>query len=475
MHDAALLSRVPSGQFRLRRLVAELEPAVKTGGADAIRRIDYSARPNGEMFAILSADGRLELHAAHRRENLLSGEVIVETTVSVLPWRQPENQGPPDFLLLSDQGDHVFAAWQDGTLVDFDTRDFDHPRFGEQLDLVPEAGERLTALRFLLGKGTLLAGDSLGRVQAWFGVHASERGIDEPVRLVMAHSFAGPTGRQPAEVRCLAPSGSSRLFGVGYGDRHVRLYYPTNERLVLDTQGPKDAVPEQLTLAPRDNGLLALAGGKLVHWTVDPGYPEASLGALFLPVWYEGSAGPSLVWQSGSGSTGSEPKLSLIPLIYGTLKATFYSLLFAVPLALGAALYTSEFMRPALRAKIKPAVEMMASLPSVVLGFLAGAVVAPFVEGNILAIVCTFFTVPAALVLGACLWQLLPQRLTLSAARWRLAMMFLMLPVGVLLAVVVAPWLERMWFAGDVRGLARWPVGNRGRRLGDVAGCPSWL
>ena len=57
-------------------------------------------------------------------------------------------------------------------------------------------------------------------------------------------------------------------------------------------------------------------------------------------------------------------------------------------------------MRPGLRAKIKPAMEMMASLPSVVLGFLAGAVVAPFVEGNIVAIVCTFFTVPAALVLA---------------------------------------------------------------------------
>ena len=71
-----------------------------------------------------------------------------------------------------------------------------------------------------------------------------------------------------------------------------------------------------------------------------------------------------------------------MPLIFGTLKATFYSLLFGVPLALGAALYTSEFMHPALKAKIKPAVEMMASLPSVVLGFLAGAVVAPFVEGT---------------------------------------------------------------------------------------------
>jgi phosphate transport system permease protein len=459
----AVLTRAAAGQFRLRSLVAELDPPIAIAGSSAIERIDYSARPSGEMFCVLSAEGRLELHAAHRRENLLTGETIVETTGSELPWNPPDGKKLPDYLLLSDQGDHVFAAWQDGTLLDFDTRDVDHPKLGEAIDLVPEAGERLTALQFLLGKGTLLAGDSLGRVRAWFGVHAVEKGTDEPVRLVMAHAFAGPAparGAAAAEVSCLASSGNSRLFAAGYSDRAVRLYYPTNERLVLDTRAPADAAPQRLTLAPRDNGLLGFAGQEFVYWKIDPGYPEANLRALFWPVWYEGTAGPSLVWQSGSGSAGSEPKLSLIPLIYGTLKATFYSLLFGVPLALGAALYTSEFMRPALRAKIKPAVEMMASLPSVVLGFLAGAVVAPFVEGRILTIVCMFFTVPTALVAGAYLWQLLPQRLTLTAARWRMAMMFLMLPVGALLAMACAPWVERTWFAGDMVGWLDGQVGG---------------
>ncbi len=408
------------------------------------------------------------MYAAHHRENLLTGETIIETTGSQLPWNPPADKGLPDYLLLSEQGDHVFAAWHDGTLLDFDTRDFDHPKLGEQLDLVPETDGRLTALRFLLGKGTLLAGDSQGRVQAWFGVHAADKGTDEPVRLVMAHAFAGPACRRraPPKWLCLASSGNSRLFAVGYSDRSVRLYYPTNERLVLDTQAPGRPPPDQLTLAPRDNGLLGFAGQELVHWTIDAGYPEASLRALFLPVWYEGTAEPSLVWQSGSGLSGSEPKLSLVPLVFGTLKATFYSLLFGVPLALGAALYTSEFMRPALRAKIKPAVEMMASLPSVVLGFLAGAVVAPLVEGNILAIVCTFFTVPTALVAGAYLWQLLPQRVTLAAARWRLAMMFLMLPLGTLLAMALRPWIERTWFAGDV---AAWLDGQVGGGVGGWA------
>ncbi|HTU24616.1 MAG TPA: hypothetical protein VMF30_04420, partial [Pirellulales bacterium] len=451
--DQAMLTRTSAGQFRLRRLVAELEPPVAITPSAAIERIDYSARPSGEMFCVLSADGRLELHEAHHRENLLTGETIVETTGSTLPWNPPAGKGTPDYLLLSDQGDHVYTAWQDGTLLDFGTRDVDHPKLGEPIDLVPEEGQRLTALRFLLGKGTLLAGDSLGRVRAWFGIHGVDEGTDDAAQLVMAHAFAGPAavgGGAPVEVRCLTASGNSRLFAAGYSDRSLRLYYPTNERLVLDTSLRADAAPERLAIAPRDNGLLVLAGPELVHAGVDPGYPEANLRALFWPVWYEGSPGPSLVWQSGSGSAGSEPKLSLVPLIFGTLKATFYSLLFGVPLALGAALYTSEFMRPPLRAKIKPALEMMASLPSVVLGFLAGAVVAPFVEGSILTIVCSFFTVPTALVGGAYLWQLLPHRVTLSAGRWRVAMMCLMLPLGVLWSIGCAPWIERTWFAGDI-------------------------
>ena len=75
------------------------------------------------------------------------------------------------------------------------------------------------------------------------------------------------------------------------------------------------------------------------------------------------------------------------PLIFGTIKATFYSLLFAIPIALGAAIYTSEFVHPSVRAGGKPVMEMMASLPSVVLGFIAALILAPLVETWIAAVV----------------------------------------------------------------------------------------
>ncbi len=218
-----------------------------------------------------------------------------------------------------------------------------------------------------------------------------------------------------------------------------------------------------MALASGDDGLIGLAGRELIHWQIDPRYPETSFRSLFLPIWYEDNRGPEFVWQSGSGSTGAEPKLSLVPLVFGTLKATFYSMLFGVPLALCAALYTSEFMRPGLKAKIKPAIEMMASLPSVVLGFLAGAVVAPFVENSITMVICSFFTVPFTLLAGAYVWQMLPQRFSLLVVRWRLALIFAMLPLGVLLAAWFAPWVENHWFGGDVRA---WLDGQVGTGVG---------
>jgi phosphate transport system permease protein len=456
VYDEGIVTRTPAGQLRLEKLVAELEAPIALAGSSPIRLIDYSVRPTGEMFCVLSDDGHLQLHSVEKRENLLTGETISDVTGSELPLAAPAGKAAPDYLALSGGGDHVYVAWKDGTLLHFDTHDFDHPKLAETVDLLPEADQTLTALTFLLGKTTLLAGDSTGQVQAWFCVKSAAAASGEKAHLVPAHTLPGRG--QP--VSALAPSANSRLLAIGYADRSVRLFYPTNQRLVLETSAAGNGSLDRLALAPADNGLLGLAGRELIHWTIDPKYPETNFRSLFLPIWYEDNRAPEFVWQSGSGSAGAEPKLSLVPLIFGTLKATFYSMLFGVPLALCAALYTSEFMRPQLKAKIKPSIEMMASLPSVVLGFLAGAVVAPFVEHSIPMVLCSFFTIPFALLAGAYLWQMLPQRLSLLVVRWRLTLIFAMLPLGMLLAALIAPAVERHWFGGDMRAWLDGQVGT---------------
>jgi phosphate transport system permease protein len=140
----------------------------------------------------------------------------------------------------------------------------------------------------------------------------------------------------------------------------------------------------------------------------DP-HPEASWKSLFGKVWYEGAPEPTYAWQSTGGSDAFEPKLSLMPLIVGTLKGTCYALLFAVPIALLAALYTSQFLQPNLRKTIKPVMEIMASLPSVILGFLAALWLAPLIEDKIPSLMLVILFIPIGSILFGILWNHLPR------------------------------------------------------------------
>ena len=100
-------------------------------------------------------------------------------------------------------------------------------------------------------------------------------------------------------------------------------------------------------------------------------HKEVTVGKMVLP---QGEGGHS--WQPVS----DVPKYSLLPLLIGTLKVTFVALLIALPIAVGAAIFTSEFAPQGVREVIKPAVELLAGIPSVVIGFFALMVLATWVQ-----------------------------------------------------------------------------------------------
>lgn len=81
---------------------------------------------------------------------------------------------------------------------------------------------------------------------------------------------------------------------------------------------------------------------------------------------------PVFVWQPVS----KIHKYNIVPLVVGSLKTTFVALLFAVPVSLGAAIYVSQLARPSVKEWIKPAIEMLSAVPSVVLGAFAAIVMA---------------------------------------------------------------------------------------------------
>ena len=103
---------------------------------------------------------------------------------------------------------------------------------------------------------------------------------------------------------------------------------------------------------------------------------EADLGRLFLAQPAKEGAEPEHTWQPVS----EIPKYSLLPLLAGTLKVTIISVLIAIPLAVLAALYTAEFAPPWAREIIKPGIEILAGIPSVVVGFFCLMVLAGWLQ-----------------------------------------------------------------------------------------------
>jgi phosphate transport system permease protein len=103
---------------------------------------------------------------------------------------------------------------------------------------------------------------------------------------------------------------------------------------------------------------------------------EAGLATLFLPQAAQEGDRPEFVWQPVS----EHPRYSILPLFVGTLKVTLIAVFFAVPLAVAAALFTSEFAPPWVREAVKPAIEILAGIPSVVMGFFCLMVIASWLQ-----------------------------------------------------------------------------------------------
>ena len=93
--------------------------------------------------------------------------------------------------------------------------------------------------------------------------------------------------------------------------------------------------------------------------------------------WSDSSPLDRYVWQP----IGRIHKYNLVPLIIGSLKTTLVALLFSVPLALAAAIYVSQLASPTLKEWLKPAIEMLSAVPSVVLGFFGLIILASFLQG----------------------------------------------------------------------------------------------
>jgi phosphate transport system permease protein len=139
-------------------------------------------------------------------------------------------------------------------------------------------------------------------------------------------------------------------------------------------------------------------------------------------------------------------------MVFGTLKGTFYAMLLAIPLALGGAAYVSHFTSPQVRGWVKPAIEMMAAVPSVVLGFLVGLWLAPLLNDWLAAFLVAIVSVPLVFVVFLLIWQAV--RKSPSAEKVIRGREFLvtvlLIAVGLATAALLSHPIEQRVFDGSV-------------------------
>jgi phosphate transport system permease protein len=162
----------------------------------------------------------------------------------------------------------------------------------------------------------------------------------------------------------------------------------------------------------------------------DEVHKEVTLGKMWTSQQWPGYDQPEHIWQPVS----EVPKYGLWPLIVGTLKVTVVAMLFGIPLGVGAALYVSQYARPRVREIVKPVVELLAGIPSVVLGFFALMVMASWMqdllglESRLNAVVAglalSFAVIPVIFTISEEAFGAVPRSyveasVALGAARWQ--------------------------------------------------------
>ncbi len=239
----------------------------------------------------------------------------------------------------------------------------------------------------------------------------------------------------------------------------LALHYPTTGS-TIDTIATDLSAPLIGSISPRSNRLIVATSESTVrNYVMHNEHPEISFATLWQEIWYEGYEEPLYNWQSSSADTDFEPKFSLTPLAFGTLKAAFYALLFAVPLAVMGAIYTAQFMSPAMRSWVKPGIEIMAALPTVILGFIGGLWLAPIIEAYLSSVLSIFFFLPLILFSFAIFWSQLSDKFTRRFAGWYGLIVTPIIIGTVYSAFGLGPFFEDQFFGGDSKAWFREVLG----------------
>ncbi len=404
----------------------EAEPWFEVGvGEGPVKSLSYGDGGSNRVFVVAREQGVAVLRLGQKRA------LIGKPKLTLLGTDDLSDDVAADVVAVvaSQNGQAVLVSGDDGKVRYFLER-------GGSLELTqtfePFEGEPPVRMDYLFG-GVSVAMTGDGGGQKIFSLFRPEGSSER----LFGETKAFPPVGEGTPVFATSLRNKSFLTGAG-GRLSVRHLTSGATRW----EGEAEFEPVAVTIDGKtEHFFIAGEQGQVQRFELDDPHPEAGWRAFFGKVWYEGGEGPVFQWQSTGGSDDFEPKLSLIPLIIGSLKGTFYALLFSVPVALLAAVFSASFLPQDMKRVVKPAMEIMASLPSVVLGFLAGIWLAPIIEDKMPSILLVCLSLPVSALLIGTIWCRRPiqvRRWLEGGREW-----IVMLPV-----VAVVSWAA--WSLGPV-------------------------
>ncbi|EED32799.1 binding-protein-dependent transport systems inner membrane component [gamma proteobacterium NOR5-3] len=312
---------------------------------------------------------------------------------------------------------------------------FEQPYTGQ----LPGLDVRKKLMAWGPGHETLLLVDTDNRLYRFDVARAAMPLLGEPQQIAMDVAWLGSeSGRRV-----------SYLLGT---DGQLLIQVPGSKELLLQEQVTELAGPGRRGISSDGGIVYRLTADSLVRVAVQNPFAETGWRSLWLPQWFGGYDGPGQYWHPDGAAIGALSKLSLSPLLYGTFKAALYGMLLAVPLALGAAVYTGYFLPPRIRNRIKPAIEMLEAFPTVVLGFVAGLWLAPLLLDYLLPILLLpvlLLGLPILLSVIHLLLQLVSPRFQRRPPR--IALVSSVYLVAVFLLLTNGEGLERWLFDDSLR------------------------
>ena len=363
-----------------------------------------------------------------------------ESNQDVHSYQFPQPFEHLDQLIMTPDGNTLYLRSGSELVVakkgalDFSIREVVDLSLGQEKAVV-------TNINLLAGGYSLLVTYQDGLVAQWFDtVKNGLRGLTHVRDFQLA-----------SQLTFLLPDTYRKGFYSFYTNGTVKSHYTTSEKLAI-FQRIYDKSPQLAAMSNNETYLLTLSGNELRLAYVDNAFPEVSWSSLWQKVWYESYPEPEYVWQTSSADDEFEAKYSLVPIAFGTLKAAAFAMMFAVPIAVLGAIYTAYFMTPTMRRVVKPSIELMEALPTVIIGFIAGLWFAPVVESHLSAVIALTLVLPISIIMVGGLWNRLPNVWT-SRLPNGLHVVILM-PLMVLLTVLI--WsqstnIEWLLFDGDVR------------------------